>query len=265
MTDRLSLARGFLLDIDGTFLLGDRLLEGALDFLALLERQGRKYLFLTNNSSLTSRQFADRMKLRGLPVRGEDILTSGEATRIYLKARHPGARIFLVAPQDVEQDFHRAGFDLSSPDPEIAVLGFDTSLTYQKLWRLCDLVRAGLPYLATHPDPNCPTEDGMMPDIGAMIAFVKASTGREPDLVIGKPSHLMAQTAAAKLGLPMDSLAMIGDYLPTDIALGKNSGIPAVLVLTGETKISDLENSSIQPDYVFKDLCEIAAWLSTHG
>jgi HAD superfamily hydrolase (TIGR01450 family) len=256
--------RGFLLDIDGTFFLGERLLDGALEFIALLERQGKKFLFLTNNSSLTNRLFAERMSRLGLKISPERILTSGEATVLYLQSHRPGAKLYLVGTPALEQEFRAGGFDLEALDPELAVLGFDTTFTYQKLWRLCDLVRAGLPYLATHPDPTCVIDDGLMPDIGAVIAFVKTVTGREPDLVIGKPSALMAETAAVKLDLPVDSLAMVGDYIPTDIALARNSQIPSVLMLTGETRLSDLESSPIRPDYVFKDLCELTAWLSRH-
>ncbi len=263
MDNRLARARGFLLDIDGTFFLGERLLEGALDFIALLGQQGKKYLFLTNNSSLTNCQFAERMNRLGLQVPPERILTSGEATVLYLQSHYPGAKLYLVGTPALEQEFRASGFDLEAQDPELAVVGFDTTFTYQKLWRLCDLVRAGLPYLVTHPDPTCVIDGGgVMPDLGAIIAFVKTVTGRDPDLVIGKPSALMAETAALKLDLPVDSLAMIGDYIPTDIALGKNSQIPSVLMLTGETRLSDLETSSIKPDYVFKNLSDLAAYLS---
>jgi HAD superfamily hydrolase (TIGR01450 family) len=145
------------------------------------------------------------------------------------------------------------------------VLGFDTTLTYQKLWRLCDFVRAGLPYIATHPDFNCPTETGFMPDIGAMIAFVKASTGREPDLVIGKPNRMIVEAAAQKMNVPLDALGMIGDRLYTDIALGQTSGITTVLVLSGETRLEDVAASPFQPDYVFDNLGAVADWLLAPG
>lgn len=145
------------------------------------------------------------------------------------------------------------------------MLGFDTTLTYAKLWRLCDLVREGLPYLATHPDFNCPTEDGYMPDTGAMIAFVRASTGREPDLVIGKPNRTIVDMASRKLGVPIERMAMVGDRLYTDIALGHTSGITTVLVLSGEATRSDLDRSPFRPDHVFEDLGGLAEWLERNG
>jgi HAD superfamily hydrolase (TIGR01450 family) len=133
------------------------------------------------------------------------------------------------------------------------------------MWRLCDLVRAGLPYLATHPDFNCPTETGFMPDIGAMMAFVKAATGRDPDLVVGKPNRLIVEAAAQKLKLPLDALGMIGDRLYTDIALGQTAGITTVLVLSGETRAEDVAASPFQPTYTFAHLGAAADWLAAHA
>ena len=128
-----------------------------------------------------------------------------------MKDRHPGADLYLVGTPFLEDEFRQHGFKLVQQDPQFLVLGFDQTLTYQKLWALCDFVRAGVPYIATHPDFNCPTETGFMPDVGAMIAFVRAATGREPDLVVGKPNRLIVDTAAVKMGLQMDQMAMIGD------------------------------------------------------
>jgi HAD superfamily hydrolase (TIGR01450 family) len=172
--------------------------------------------------------------------------------------------LYVVGTAALEEEFRGRGFELSTERPELAVLGFDTTLTYAKLWRLCDLVRAGLPYIATHPDINCPTENGMLPDIGATIAFVKASTGRAPDLVVGKPNRLIVEAAARKLGLPVEALGMVGDRLYTDIALGQASGIPTALVLSGETKLEDLEGSPFRPDEVFANLGALGDWLETH-
>ena len=263
--EKLSTVRGFLLDMDGTFYLSDRLLEGALRFIDLLREQKKEFLFLTNNSSKHRRQYAEKISRLGLPIPEEFVLTSGEATALYLKSQHPRARLFVVGTPSLEEEFRQHGFRLVEQEPDFLVLGFDTTLTYQKLWALCDLVRAGIPYIATHPDFNCPTESGWMPDVGAMIAFVKAATGREPDLVVGKPNRLIVDAAAAKMNLSINQLAMIGDRLYTDIALGQSSGILTVLVLSGETKIEDLTDSPFQPDYTFQNLAGVADWLERNG
>jgi 4-nitrophenyl phosphatase len=261
ITDKLSTVGGFLLDMDGTFYLGDRLLEGAIRFTDLLNEQKKKFLFLTNNSSNDRSQYAEKIRRFGLPLADESVLTSGEATALYLREKHPGAKLFLVGTPSLENEFRQHGFRIVKQAPQFLVLGFDTTLTYQKLWALCDFVRAGVPYIATHPDYNCPTETGFMPDVGAMIAFVKAATGRQPDLVVGKPNRLIVDAAAIKLNLQVSQLAMIGDRLYTDIALGQTSGITTVLVLSGETKIEDLKDSPFQPDYTFQNLAGVADWL----
>lgn len=263
--DRLATVHGFLLDMDGTFYLGDRLLEGALDFINILRRQNKKFLFLTNNSSKHRSQYAEKINHLGLPITEEAVLTSGEATALYLRDKHPGAELFLVGTPALEKEFRLFGFHLVDQHPQYVVLGFDTTLTYQKLWKLCDYVRAGVPYIATHPDFNCPTETGFMPDVGAMIAFVNASTGRLPDLVVGKPNRLIVDAAALKMELPIDQLAMIGDRLYTDIALGQTSGITTILVLSGETKLEDLHGSPFQPDFTFENLAGVADWLEKAG
>jgi 4-nitrophenyl phosphatase len=264
-SERLSKVRGFLLDMDGTFYLSDRLLDGALRFIEVLRQQGKEFLFLTNNSSKDRRKYAEKISRLGLPLGEECVLTSGEATALYLRGEHAGAKIYLVGTPSLEDEFREHGFHLVEREPEFLVLGFDTTLTYRKLWTLCDFVRAGIPFIATHPDFNCPTETGWMPDVGAMLAFVKAATGRDPDTVVGKPNRLIVDAASLKMQLPTEQLAMIGDRLYTDIALGQASGVATVLVLSGETKPGDLKDSPFKPDYVFENLAGVASWLESHA
>ena len=242
--------------MDGTIYLGDQLLPGALDFLALLNQKGFQYYFLTNNSSRSKTQYVEKLARLGIETSEEMIFTSGEATAIYIEKRKPGAKLYVVGTPPMEDEMRAHGFKLVEQDPDYAVLGFDTTLTYDKLWKLCDFVRAGLPYIATHPDFNCPTESGFMPDIGAMIAFVQASTGRRPDQIIGKPNTPIVEAIVEKTGFPVEQLGMIGDRLYTDIALGA-AGLTTILVLSGETNTADLEQSEFIPDYVMQDLAEL--------
>jgi len=259
--DSLAGVRCFLLDMDGTFYLGEQLLEGALDFIDVLHRQGCEYLFLTNNSSKDSHQYVEKITRLGLPISRDRILTSGEATAMHIRDQKPGARVYVVGTSALENEFRTRGFLLTEEAPDFTVLGFDTTLTYAKLWTLCDLVRAGVPYIATHRDDNCPTETGFMPDIGATIAFVKASAGREPDLIVGKPNRIIADKAAERTGIPVSDMCMIGDRLYTDIALGETAGIPTVLVLSGETHADEVAMSPYQPSYIFQNLGKVAKYL----
>ncbi len=259
--DSLSAVRCFLLDMDGTFYMGERLVDGALDFIELLRRQGRDFLFLTNNSSKDAQQYVAKLGRLGLPVPASQVLTSGEATASYLRGVKPGARVYVVGTPALETEFQAQGFVLDEADPEYVVVGFDTGLNYAKLWRLCDLVRAGRPYVCTHTDLNCPTETGYMPDIGATIAYVRAATGRDPDLTVGKPNRLIAEQAAARVGLPLEALCMVGDRLYTDIALGASAGVPTVLVLSGETRAEEVAGAQHPPTLVVEHLGALAEFL----
>jgi 4-nitrophenyl phosphatase len=264
MTDRLAQTRCFLLDMDGTFYLGDQLLDGSLEFIRIIEERGIGYVFLTNNSSKNRQEYITKITKLGLPIDGNRVFTSGEATALHLKRKHPGSRLYVMGTPGLQDEFRAHGFQLVEDNPEIIVLGFDTTLTYNKLWKLCDFVRSGLPYYATHGDLNCPTATGYMPDIGAMIAFVFTSTGRQPDEVIGKPNRVIAEMIANKLNLDLKSLTMVGDRLYTDIALGSASGVNTVLVLSGETRMEDLEGSPFHPDYIFSNLGALGLWLKAH-
>jgi 4-nitrophenyl phosphatase len=260
MTKQLDHIRCFLLDMDGTFYLGNRLLPGALELIALFEQRKIDFLFLTNNSSRTRHEYAEKLRRLGANLPETKIFTSGEATAIYLATQKPGASLFVVGTPALENEFREHGFQLTADQPDFAVLGFDTTLTYEKIWKLCDLVTAGVPYIATHPDINCPTETGFMPDIGAMMAMIQTSTGKQPDVIIGKPYNPIVQAVTTKMNLPVDQLCMVGDRLYTDIALGK-TGLATVLVLSGETHPEDLKDSPFQPDFVMRDLADLVAAL----
>jgi 4-nitrophenyl phosphatase len=236
-----------------------------LRFIETLKELGKDFLFLTNNSSKHRRLYAEKITRLGLPIPENKVFTSGEATALYLNEKYSSASVYVVGTPALEEEFLQHGFRLEENDPQLLVLGFDTTLTYQKLWKLCNFVRLGLPYIATHPDFNCPTQAGYMPDVGAMIAFVRASTGREPDLVVGKPNRMIVDAVAHKYGLSIQEMAMVGDRLYTDIALGQTSGITTCLVLSGETHIEDLVASPFQPDYTFENLGSIADWLKAHS
>ena len=265
MRQSLASTRCFLLDMDGTFYLDNHLLEGALRFIDVIVAPGRDYLFLTNNSSRNRRYYAEKITRLGLPIAEDKIFTSGEATALHLKSSYLGARLYVVGTEFLEDEFRQFGFTLDDQNPELAVLGFDTTLTYAKLWKLCDFVRSGLPYIATHPDLNCPTRGGFMPDIGAMIAFVQAATGRTPDQVVGKPNRTIIDALVQKIEVPLENLAMIGDRLYTDVALGKTTGMTTILVMSGETQPADLEQTPYKPDYIFRHLGEVADHLLESG
>lgn len=249
----------FVLDMDGTFYLGDHVIDGALEFVRYVEEKGRKILFFTNNSSRSPRVYMERLASMGCPVRRDQIMTSGDVTITYLKETYEGRTIYLVGTPDLEESFEQEGILLwreGDPRPDIVVVGFDTTLTYEKLNRACGFIREGSVFLATHLDINCPTENGFMPDCGAFCAAIALSTGADPKY-LGKPFKETVDMVLVRTGEKRERVAFVGDRLYTDVATGVNHGAKGILVLSGETKIEDLESSQVKPDGVYESLGEM--------
>ncbi len=253
--------RCFLLDMDGTIYLGDQLIEGTHAFLQAAKQSGRKVLFLTNNSSKNGETYLRKLSQMGIDAGPEDVLTSGQAAAQTIMQRYPGKKVWVMGNDLLKEELCSLGLPVVEREPDIVLTAFDTQLTYQKLWDCCDYVRQGLPYIATHPDFNCPTETGFMPDLGAMTELICASTGRRPDRVIGKPERDIFACASARTGVPLSQCAMCGDRLYTDIAAGQKQGLFSILVLTGETKLEDLAASDIKPDLVLDRLADLVPCL----
>lgn len=242
--------------MDGTVYLGEQLLPGAKEFLTYLQDHEIPFFFITNNSSRSRSQYTAKLNRLGISVQDEQIFTSGEATAIYLEKNNPGARLYVVGTPSLEEELRSHGFKLVQDSPDFVVLGFDTTLTYKKIQKLCDFIRAGVCFIATHPDINCPTETGFMPDIGAMMAMIEASTGKRANIIIGKPNLPIVEAMVHKIGIDVKDIAMVGDRLYTDIAMGQ-TGLTTILVLSGETHTEDLPESPFQPDFIIDNLSEL--------
>ncbi len=254
--------RVFALDMDGTIYLGEKWIDGARNFLDRITASGRSFVFLTNNSSKDPSSYVEKLRRMGFETDEESIITSGQAMIWYLKKNWPGRRVFLLGNELLAEEFLKAGIELDDDTPDVAVVGFDTSLDYKKMCRVCDHVRSGMPYFSTHPDYNCPTETGFIPDAGAIMAFIHASTQRWPDEIIGKPytvisDYLLDRLRTALPSLERGEIAMAGDRLYTDIAAGVNAGFRSILVLSGEATLNDAVSSDIRPDLIYSSVREI--------
>lgn len=251
----------FALDMDGTIYLGEKWIEGAREFLREVERAGKQYVFLTNNSSKNPQAYIEKLKRMGLSIENDRIVTSGQATIDYLKRNFPEKKVFLLGNEFLRAEFEEEGILLEEKKPEVVVVGFDTTLDYKKMCRVCDLVREGLPYISTHPDYNCPTENGFIPDAGAIHAFIHASAFRYPDHIVGKPNGDIMDYLARRMGVSREQTAMVGDRLYTDVAAGVNNGYTGILVLSGEAGMEDVEKSKIIPDLIFTSVKEMIPFL----
>ncbi len=253
----------FLLDMDGTFYLGDRLIEGSIDFLHALTRTGREAWFLTNNSSKSAAVYVDKLTRMGVPAPyREQVMSSGHAAARYCREHFAGQRGYLMGNDMLRVELTALGLSFTDgSDADYVLAAFDTTLDYQRLCIVCDLIHAGKPYIATHPDYNCPTETGFVPDLGAMMALIEASTGRKADVILGKPHAGIVREATLRTGHAPAAMAMVGDRLYTDVATGVNHGMTGILVLSGEATLADVATSDVKPDLIFNRLADMIPYL----
>ena len=259
----------FVLDMDGTFYLGEHVLDGALDFISSVKKAGKDFIFFTNNSSKSPELYIE--KLAKIPVeidvasefryRDPLIMTSADVTITYLKKYHKNAKIYLVGTDSLIKMFEAEKICLDDKKPDIVVVGFDTTLTYIKLEKACSFIRNGAIFYATHPDINCPVENGFIPDVGSFCAAISLSTGVTPK-IFGKPHVETLESILDNYKSKKEEIAFVGDRLYTDVAEGVENGSRGILVLTGETKKEDILSSDIQPDAVFDSLGEMGALLT---
>lgn len=256
----------FVFDLDGTVYLGDRIFPEALKFINDLRDSGRRVLFFTNNASHKHGFYIHKLTKAGFAPTTEEIMTSGDVTAAYLVKEHPGEPIYLFGSTELHEDFIEHGINLvndangnliTDEPAKIVVTSFDTELTFEKLRIACDFIRAGATYLCTHPDFNCPVEGGFIPDSGAIAAAVTASTGASPEF-FGKPSAMTADMICHMTGEAREDICIVGDRLYTDIATGTKNGITAMLVLTGESTLEDVDALADEdkPHIIVRDLAE---------
>jgi HAD superfamily hydrolase (TIGR01450 family) len=250
---------GYALDLDGTVYLDDHLVPGADEAIGRLRGEGARVVFVTNKPLELARDYADKLTRLGVPATADDVVTALDALLLYLRERHPQARLLTVAEPLVDSVLVGAGFTVVR-EPEgvdVVVVSFDRTFDYAKLHAAYRAVRAGAAIVATNPDPYCPTADGGLPDCAAMLAAIEACTGARAEAIVGKPSEHMARAFLERLGVPASEAAMVGDRLATDVAMGHTAGMAGVLVLSGATSPADLARSDIRPHAVVSSLMDL--------
>lgn len=253
----------FLFDMDGTLYLGDRLFEFTKELLATIKSAGKKYLFMTNNSSKSVVDYVKKLEKLGIEATEEDFITSSQATACYLKKHHTGARLYVCGTESLKKELRKEGFEITEISEEVdcIVMGFDTELTFRKLEDVCKLLCVrDLPYIATNPDYVCPTEYGSVPDCGSVCDMIYNATGKRP-FVIGKPGALMPELAMDRHGFSKEETAVIGDRIYTDVKSGLNAGIVGILVMSGETTQEILDASEDKPHLVLTDCGEMISYI----
>jgi HAD superfamily hydrolase (TIGR01450 family) len=250
----------FFIDRDGTLTLGEGVIDGVIDFLRYLRKEGKYFFVATNNSSLTPQEHLDKLNKMGLSIEKDNVLVSSSSAIIFLQKNNI-KRVFWVANDKVSKYFEDNGLVYEESDPQAILLTYDTQINYEKLKKLTGFVRKGVPYYATHGDIVCPMKEGSIPDIGTFIKLVEMTTGILPNKVFGKPDKSFIDPILEKYGLSYDDAVIIGDRLYTDIKLAENSDITSVLVLSGETKREDYEESVIRGDIIVSNLRDLLNFL----
>jgi len=246
----------FFFDLDGTLYLGNELFEGVIETIKALKEQGKHYFFLSNNSSKSTSDYLKKLNKLSLNATRENIILSQHPTISYLK-KNNYTTVFLLGNKSLKEEFIEEGFALSESNPEIIVLAFDQELTYNRLAKASYLLQKGLPYIATHLDDKCPTEDGFIPDAGGIAALLYKTTERMP-LVFGKPNKEMLLFKLREIEVRPQDAVMFGDRLYTDIKMGLNAGVTTCCVLSGETTLEMInKNKSEKPDYIINGIWEI--------
>jgi len=260
--DKIENTELFIFDMDGTIYLSNSLINGSLELIEKLNKKNIDYIFLTNNSSKNVSDYEKKLAKLGINVDQKHIVSSGEVTASHIKEikEENENNVYVVGTKSLEKVFKNYGFnvvDNRDDNVDYLVLGFDTSLTYQKLWDAHYLINNGVKYYATNPDKVCPLENNeSMPDCGAIINLLKTSTNKEP-IVVGKPNELMVEYIAKEFNVERKNISMVGDRLYTDIKMAETSGINSILVLTGETDRSDLVDSTIKPNFVVESVKDL--------
>lgn len=256
--------RHVVLDLDGTLYKGDRLFPATLPFLELLRSQGIGYTFLTNNTSRSKADYVAKLAGLGISTSAEHIFTPADSTIAYLRERLPAVcSLAVLGTPSLSLQFQQAGFEVTWDAPEAVVVGFDTTLTYDRLCKAAWWISRGLPFIATHPDLVCPTDEPtVLVDCGSICDCLTAATGRVP-VVLGKPDPRILLDLAAKHSLMPAEIAMVGDRLYTDIAMAKAAGALAVLVLTGEATAEQAAACTAPPDLIAADIGEFGACLQS--
>ncbi|MDR1690879.1 MAG: HAD-IIA family hydrolase, partial [Candidatus Methanoplasma sp.] len=211
-----------MIDMDGTIYKGRNVINGAPEFIRFLNNENIPFVFLTNNSSNTREYYVNKLKAMGFEVSKDAVLTSTIATVRFIKERRAGKKVFVIATPDVTKEIEESGITSCEEEPDIVLLTFDRSITFDKINKAYHFIMKGAELIATHPDDLCPTEDAYDVDIGQFIHMLSVLTGATP-IIVGKPSMLMIEMAAGEMGVDKDSTMMIGDRLYTDIRMASNA------------------------------------------
>jgi NagD protein len=259
-----TMKHGYLIDMDGVLYRGKELIPGADHFIRQLRARQIAFRLLTNNSQRTRRDVVAKMARFGIEVEEEHIFTCAMATARFLAQQKPGGTAFVIGEGGLLNALHQNGYAVVDHEPDYVVVGEGRTFNLDLVETAVNLILGGAKLIATNLDPNCPTENGVRPGCGAMVAMLEAATGVKA-FSVGKPSPLMMRAARKELGLATEETTMIGDTMDTDILGGVQLGFHTVLVLSGGTRLEDLRRYAFRPEIVVETLAEFSDLLERNS
>jgi NagD protein len=255
--------QGYLLDMDGVIYRGGAVIPGAVDFVHRLRLTETPFLFLTNNSQRTRRDMATKLCRMGIEATEDDVFTCAMATARFVGRQKPGGTAYVIGEGGLLNALHRNGYSIVEDSPDYVIIGEGRAFTFEMIEKAVRLVDRGAKLIATNMDPNCPTDKGIRPGCGAIVAMIERATGKQA-FSLGKPSPLMMREARKQLNLSTAQTVMVGDTMETDILGGVQLGFRTVLVLSGGTKREDLVNFAYQPDLVINHIGDLTLEMEFH-
>jgi NagD protein len=241
--------------MDGVLVHEERALPGAAEFLQRLADKKRPFLVLTNNSIFTPRDLAARLLRSGLEVPEESIWTSAMATAAFLHDQLPGGSAYVIGEAGLTTALHEVGYTLTDMGPDFVVLGETRTYSFEAITKAIRLIGAGARFIATNPDVTGPSAEGPTPATGSVAALITKATGRDPYFV-GKPNPMMFRSALNRIEAHSENTFMVGDRMDTDVVAGIEAGLETILVLTGSTKIEDIERYPFRPSRVLDSIAD---------
>lgn len=246
----------FLLDCDGVLWRGEEPIPGAPEAVKALKASGKKTLFLTNNATLSRRGYLEKLRRLGFEAELHEIYCSSYAAAAWLRGKV--GKVYVVGEEGLIEELKLSGLEVVGPEEaECVVVGLDRGLTYSKLEEALRCLSRGALFVATNRDPTLPTERGLAPGAGAIVSALEVAAGRRADVVVGKPSAYMYELALREHGVEPGEALAVGDRLDTDVEGAKLAGLAAALVLTGATKLGELERARVKPDYVLASIRDL--------
>ena len=248
--------KAFIIDMDGVIYHGNRLLKGSVEFVEYLEREGKRFLFLTNSSERSPIELSQKLERLGIMVEPEHFYTSALATASFLASQRPGGSVFVIGEPGLIQALYDAGFTMNNVNPDYVIVGEGRGYSLEALERAVRLVINGARLIGTNPDISGPTEHGIVPACGSLVAPIELAAGKKA-YFIGKPNPLMMRHGLRRLNSRREDTVIIGDRMDTDIVAGVESDIETVLVLSGVTQEKDIAAFPYQPRHVLEGVFEI--------